>query len=398
MSELTELLEGVEVEWKALWEVTIWDKRFNAVDRDKQPKVENYQYLLAANLFNLEHKNGDVFLLSTGKRTGWTTKELAGTYLREGEVVTIPWGKSRPVIDVLKYYKGLFVTADNRIATSNNTDILLNKFLFYWLQTQSKVIDGFYRGSGIQHPNMAAVLDMSMPIPPISVQKEIVRILDTFSERTDTLGNELITELEARKKHYNYYRDRLLSFEESKVEWKILGEVTTIGTGSRNTNESIVNGEYPFFVRSQEPRAINEYEFDETAIITAGDGVGVGKVFHYVIGKYALHQRAYRIVANDNSINLKYLFHYMKNNFAKYLEMTSVHASVTSLRKPMFEKYPVPIPSPEEQERIVAILDKLDSLTSAISEALPKEIALRKKQYEYYRHLLLTFPNDNINE
>ena len=118
---MEKLLDGVEVEWKAIWEVTTWDKRFNAVSREKQPKVINYPYLLAADLFKLDQDEGDVFLLSTGERTGWTTEELAGEYICEGEVVTIPWGKSRPLDDVLKYFKGRFVTADNRIATSSNT-------------------------------------------------------------------------------------------------------------------------------------------------------------------------------------------------------------------------------------------------------------------------------------
>jgi type I restriction enzyme S subunit len=166
---MEQLLDGVEVEWKTIWEVTTWDKRFNAVSREKQPTVINYPYLLAADLFKLEQDDGDVFLLSTGERSGWTTEELAGEYIREGEVVTIPWGKSRPLKDVLKYYKGRFVTADNRIATSNNTDKMLNKFLYYWLLNQSKLIDGFYRGSGIQHPNMASVLDMEIPIPPLCI-------------------------------------------------------------------------------------------------------------------------------------------------------------------------------------------------------------------------------------
>src|SRR5690606_19690580 len=128
-----------------------------------------------------------------------------------------------------------------------------------------------------------------------------------------------------RKKQYNYYREKLLSFEEGEVEWKRLGEVAIIGTGSRNTNEAVLEGKYPFFVRSQEPKAINEYEFDETAIITAGDGVGVGKVFHFITGKYALHQRAYRIVVKDKILSPKYLYYLMRNNFSKYLESTSVH-------------------------------------------------------------------------
>ena len=104
MGFMEKLLEGVNVEWKALWEVTTWDKKFNAVSREKQPEVISYPYLLAADLFKLEQEKGGVFLLSTGERTGWTTENLAGTYLREGEVVTIPWGKSRPVKDVIKYF------------------------------------------------------------------------------------------------------------------------------------------------------------------------------------------------------------------------------------------------------------------------------------------------------
>ena len=118
------------VEFVPLWTVTTWDKKFNAVDRSKQPAVINYPYLLAKDLFALEQECGDVFLLSTGEKTGWTTEELAGKYLCEGEVVTIPWGKSRPVQDVIKYYKGRFVTADNRIATSNNCELLLNRYLY----------------------------------------------------------------------------------------------------------------------------------------------------------------------------------------------------------------------------------------------------------------------------
>ena len=247
------------------------------------------------------------------------------------------------------------------------------------------------------HGDRLATFQIPIPCPDnpeksLAIQAEIVRILDTFTELTAELTTELTTELTDRKKQYNYYRDRLLTFEEGEVEWKTLGEVAIIGTGSRNTNEAVLKGKYPFFVRSQEPRAINEYEFDETAIITAGDGVGVGKVFHFISEKYALHQRAYRIVVTTGDIMPKFLFHFIRFNFSQYLATTSVHASVTSLRKPMFEKYPVPVPPPTEQARIVAILDKFDTLTTSIREGLPREIALRQKQYEYYRDLLLTFP------
>ena len=108
MNKLQNLIDELcpdGVEYKPLWSVTIWDKKFNTVDRGKQLKVINYPYLLANELFELETEKGNVFLLSTGEQTGWTTEELAGEFMREGEVVTIPWGKSRPVTDRIKYYK-----------------------------------------------------------------------------------------------------------------------------------------------------------------------------------------------------------------------------------------------------------------------------------------------------
>lgn len=175
-----------------------------------------------------------------------------------------------------------------------------------------------------------------------------------------------------------------------KVEWKTLGEVAEIGTGSHNTQDAIDDGKYAFYARGITPLKLNSYDFDETAIITAGDGVGVGKVFHWVTGKYALHQRAYRIVPSK-LVSSRYIYHYMICYFYDYILKTSVSSSVTSMRKPMFLKFPIPIPPLSEQERIVAILDKFDALTNSISEGLPREIELRQKQYEYYRDKLLTF-------
>ena len=271
----------------------------------------------------------------------------------------------------------------------NNESNLNYKFLFYWLTIEAK--KHVYSGMGNPKLMSHQVERIPIPIPcpdnpdrSLAIQSEIVQILDTFTELT--------AELTLRQKQYEYYRDRLLTFKEGEAEWKPLGEVAIIRTGSRNTNEAVLEGKYPFFVRSQEPRAINEYEFDETAIITAGDGVGVGKVFHFISEKYALHQRAYRIVVTTGDVMPKFLFHFIRFNFSRYLATTSVHASVTSLRKPMFEKYPVPVPTLEEQARIVAILDKFDTLANSISEGLPREIELRQKQYEYYRNLLLDFP------
>ncbi|MCI5836771.1 MAG: restriction endonuclease subunit S [Veillonellaceae bacterium] len=177
------------------------------------------------------------------------------------------------------------------------------------------------------------------------------------------------------------------------VAWKSLGEIAEIGTGTSNANEQTDCGEYPFYVRSKSIKRSNQFQFDETAIVIPGEG-GIGDVFHYVEGKYALHQRAYRICLKDTSVTTKFVYYYMWSNFKNYISKYAVSATVSSIRKPMIAKYQVPIPPQAVQERVVSILDTLDALVNDISQGLPKEIKLRQKQYEYYRDRLLAFPRE----
>ena len=244
---------------------------------------------------------------------------------------------------------------------------------------------------------------IKLPVPPLEVQREIVRILDNFT----FLTAELAAELAARQKQYEYYRDLLLTFKPNEstilnertnelelsgaIRWMKLGDIADIGTGNGNTNEGLDTGKYPFFVRSQDIKYKNEYDFDETAIITSGDGVGVGKIFHFVSGKYALHQRAYRVHITSDNVLPKYFFYYFKNSFLTYISKASFHSSVTSIRRPMMINFPVPVPTLEVQQRIVDILDRFETLCNDISSGLPAEIEARQKQYEYYRDKLLTF-------
>nr|WP_250191973.1 restriction endonuclease subunit S [Escherichia coli] len=270
------------------------------------------------------------------------------------------------------------------------------RFLSYLLQS-SKIVKDYSKkivGNPVISLPMGDLKKLLIPIPcpdipekSLAIQSEIVRILDKFT----ALTAELTAELNMRKKQYNYYRDQLLSFKEGEVEWKTLGEVAVIGTGNHDTQDAIEHGKYIFYARGREPLKLNVFDFDETAIITAGDGAGVGKVFHYAKGKYALHQRAYRIVPNA-FMNPRFVYHYITAYFFTYIQKASVSSSVTSLRRPMFLKFPIPVPPSEEQARIVEILDKFDTLTNSITEGLPREIELRQKQYEYYRDLLFSFP------
>ena len=170
------------------------------------------------------------------------------------------------------------------------------------------------------------------------------------------------------------------------VKYLSLKEVAVIGTGSSNRNESIDEGIYPFYVRSKDVRRIDSYEFDETAIVIPGEG-GVGDIFHYVEGKYALHQRAYRIAFKDDRILPKFAFYYLKVDFKVFIKAKAVDGTVTSIRKPMIEDFRIPAPPLEVQREVVRILDKF----SQLEEELAAEQAARKSQFEHYRTELLSF-------
>jgi type I restriction enzyme S subunit len=120
---LEKLLEGVEVEWKAIWEVTTWDKKFNAVENYKQPKTIKYHHLLSNEIKPLILEEGNVKLLTTNETDLWTSEELAGSKVSDAEIIAIPWG-GNPIV---QYYKGKFLTGDNRIAVSNNSKYLETK-------------------------------------------------------------------------------------------------------------------------------------------------------------------------------------------------------------------------------------------------------------------------------
>lgn len=407
MSNLEELIERLcpdGVEYKPLWSVTAWDKKFNAVDRSMQPKTYSYHVLLAKDLFAMKQETGDVFLLSTGVETGWTTEEIAGDFMCEGEVVTIPWGKSSPVKGLIKYYNGKFVTGDNRIATSLNTDVLDNKYLYYWMVNNGEAIDKFYRGSGIKHPSMYDVLTMKLPVPPLEVQREIVRILDNFT----FLTAELAAELAARQKQYEYYRDLL--FLSLKAEYRFIPEFakTYIGLVTTMTQHYVKEGVKLLFNSSVKenhfdfPKMVyldNEFAEKNSSrmhklgdIITVHTGdVGTSAIIDETLeGSLGFATIVTRIY-NQEDVLPKYVSYYLNSNENKNNIYKLIKGDRNNLNLKDFNKLRVPIPSLEQQQRIVDILDRFDALCNDISSGLPAEIEMRQKQYEYYRDKLLTF-------
>jgi len=309
-------------------------------------------------------------------------------FARPGDVVIAAVGET--VEDVGKAVAWL---GDGDVAVHDDCFIFRHsldpKFVSYCFQTSmlNAQKTKYVARAKVKRLSGESLSKLRIPVPPPEIQREIVCILDTFAELEADLAAELEAELEARRKQYAFYRAELLTFGDH-VPRRLLGDIATIGTGSHDTKDAISDGDYVFYARGRDPLRLNTFDFDERAIITAGDGVGVGKVFHFADGKYALHQRAYRIVPNEG-INARYIYHYVATDFARYLERTSVHASVTSLRRPMFVKYPVAVPQLEEQARIADTLDTFDVLVTDLSIGLRAELKERRRQYEYYRDRLL---------
>ena len=388
------------LEWKKIWELTIWDKKFNGVDKLMQPKVIKYHYYLANELTNLERNDGDIRILYTTDKIAYTSSEDVEGNICEGEVVAIPWGGNPTV----KYYSGRFVTADNRIATSNDTSVLNNKYLYYFMLSRIDIIGSFYRGAGIKHPSMLSVLNMDIPIPSLSEQTRIVGILDTFTASIENLKQQIAY----RRKQYEHYRDQLLDLEGKEgVEMKTLGEIGKCKAGatpSTKKTEYWVGGNIPWMSSGEVHQKVvthtasyitkKGYENASTkmlpvntvVIALAGQGKTRGSVAITAI-ELCTNQSLCGVIINNGKIVNKYVYHYLLTRYNDLRRISSGDGTRGGLNLKMISSYPIPIPSTLEQQRIVSILDTFESSIAN----LERQLVQRERQYEYYRNQLLTF-------
>ena len=174
------------------------------------------------------------------------------------------------------------------------------------------------------------------------------------------------------------------------VRYCELKELANIGTGNSNRIDACDGGEYPFFVRSKQVMRSCKFDFDEEAIIIPGEG-GIGEIFHYIQGKYDLHQRAYRISFRNQDVNTKFAYYYMLANFKKHIMLKAVTATVISIRRPMIDSFRLAVPPLPVQEEIVRILDTFTNVVEELETELEAEQAARTKQYDHYRNELLAF-------
>jgi type I restriction system specificity protein len=278
-----------------------------------------------------------------------------------------------------------------------NDNIAYYRYIYHYLSSQYEYIKSLGAGSQT-NINAGIVKKIKVPIPPLYVQEEIVRILDKFT----TLEAELEAELDCRKRQYEYYRNQLLSFS-NDVEWKSLGNVFDFRNGKGHEKEIVPAGEFivinskfissnGLVVKFSNRQLSPVYKGDILMVMSdLPNGKALAKCF--LVDKdstYTLNQRVCGLtIKNSKEMNPKFAFYILSRN--KHLLKYNNGVDQTNLRKDDILKISIPIPSLAEQQRIVSILDKFEALTTSISEGLPKEIELRRKQYEYYRNQLLSF-------
>ncbi len=393
---LERLLDGAEVEWKKLGEVCDFKNGFafkSNLFKEKGLPIIRISNITGTSVdvsdvkyFDIQdyHKNGNPLDYSIDKgdvliaMSGATTAKI-GYYDKEEKAY-----QNQRV--------GKFIPQKN---------ILNSRFLYHFLQTRTQYIYNL-AGGGAQ-PNLSSndiKEKIIIPVPSISVQEEIVRILDKFTT--------LEAELDCRKRQYEYYRNQLLSFKDGSVTWKSLGAVIKPTVNIKWSKAKQVYRYIDLTSVNIETRTIfaTEEITSETApsrakkIVLANDVIfattrPTQMRITVVPCEYnnQVASTGYCVLrADDKQVLSKWIYFLLSTNkFRTFLEDNQSGTAYPAISDSKLKEFQIPVPPLSEQQRIVSILDKFDTLTTSISEGLPKEIELRRKQYEYYREQLLSF-------
>ena len=396
MNFLEKLLDGVNVEWRPLSE---------ALNRTKGTKIT------AAQMRELHKEGAPIKIFAGGKTYAFFDfSDIPKKDINEEPSIIV---KSRGFIE-FEYYDKPFSHKNEMWSYNANGKQLDIKFVYYFLKVHEPYFQNI--GSKMQMPQISIpdTDNFRIPIPcpenpkkSLEIQAEIVRILDAMTAHTA----ELTAELTARKKQYNYYRDKLLSFEDDVNELPLSDICTSIADGDHQappqTNKGISfvtisnisdNGFIDFLKTKYVP---NDYYNN----LASKRKPQVGDVLYTVVGSIGIpvfidfekeftFQRHIAILRfKPELVNPKYAFHFMRSSkFFNKANSVAMGAAQKTITLGTLGKLKISLPSLDRQNKVVAILDKFDSLANSITEGLPREIELRQKQYAYYRDLLLSFP------
>ena len=336
------------------------------------------------------------------------------TFDYDGEYLT--WTTDGAYAGTIFHRKGKFsITNVCGLISIKITDLSI-RFLYYWLSIKAK--EHVYSGMGNPKLMSNQMIPIEVPIPPLKVQEEIVKILDRFAE----YAAELQAELQARQEQYEYYRNKLLSFsdinrEHTDVTWMKMSEIGSFIRGKRFVRTDNVNDGVPCihygdmytyyglyatqskgWLRNELASKMRYAQKNDVVIVAAGENkedIGIGLAW---LGDEpaAVHDACFIFRSN---LYPQYVSHYLRSNYyhrqiVKYVS----EGKICSISAKGLGNAIIPIPTYEEQVRIATLLNNFEALVSDLSQGLPAEITAVQEQYEYYRNKLLSFPrNEKIS-
>ena len=270
----------------------------------------------------------------------------------------------------------------NAVEPYNNFD---DDFIFTSLENVAANIKAIASNQAVPIVNKTTFGNVEIRVPSELVEQQ--KIGSLFAE-LDTLIQSAEKELEGYMELKQGMLQKMfpkkgeavpeIRFPEFDGSWELckISELCSVATGKSNTQDKVEDGKYPFYVRSPIVERSTKYLYDEEAVITVGDGVGTGKVFHYVNGKYDLHQRCYRMYGFSDKLNAHYFYYVFSKLFYKRVKSMTAKTSVDSVRMEMIVDMKIPVPTIEEQIKIGTYFDNLDNL-----------IALQQKEIDGYKEL-----------
>ena len=381
---LEKLLDGAEVKWMPLDEVA------NIANNARKPVKSSLR--ISGNIPYYGANN---------------IQDYVEGYTHDGEFVLIAEDGSASLENYsIQWAVGKF-WANNHVHVVNGKEKLNNRFLYHYLTNMNFI--PFLAGKERAKLTKAKLQQIPIPIPPLPVQTEIVKILDALT----ALTSELTSELTLRRKQYEYYREKLLSEEElGKVgfEWKTLGDVAKIqrGASPRPISQYITDdpngipwikiGDTSLDSKYIENTAqkITIEGAEKSRILKSGDFVMSNSMSYgrpYILKiSGAIHDGWASISDFENILNSDFLYYYLSSNTVQsYWNGKINSSSVSNLNSDIIKSLPIPIPTLNIQIEIAKTLDKFEILTNSITEGLPLAIEQSQKRYEYYRELLLNF-------
>lgn len=325
-----------------------------------------------------------------------TAKEISwiNTYRWDEEALLIAGNAN---VGDVKYYSGKFEAYQRTYVLTEFDENIQVKYLYHYIRYDLKrYLELNTKKAAMSYIVLSTLKEFQIPLPPIEIQKEIVKILDKFTEYV----TELTAELTERQKQYSFYRDKLLSFEDEvyQVEWKTLGEMAENLDYLRKpvTKGSRSSGRYPYYGASGIVDYVDDYIFDGDYLLVSEDGANLiarkTPIAFSVTGKSWINNHAH-VLKFESDIDRKYVSYYLNHiDLTPYIS----GAAQPKLNQQNLNSIKLAYPKQEVRNRIVQVLDNFDAVCNDLNIGLPKEIELRQKQYDYFREKLLTFTAEGV--